>query len=104
MPIIISFRKDIVIEVGAIDKSFLYDNIGRKVNKSNQVKYLIKQSRKIQQSPENTVKKQRKFLSSKEVSEINYILQSDYEQINLIRHQQPENNSLHLIQKQLVVA
>ena len=39
MPIIISFRKDIVIEVGAIDKSFLYDNIGRKVNKSNQVKY-----------------------------------------------------------------
>ena len=31
MPIIISFRKDIVIEVGAIDKSFLYDNIGRKV-------------------------------------------------------------------------
>lgn len=72
--------------VGAIDKSFLYDNIGRKVNKSNQVKYLIKQSRKIQQSPENTAKKQRKFLSSKEVSEINYILQSDYEQINLIRH------------------
>lgn len=72
--------------VGAIDKSFLYDNIGKKVNKSNQVKYLIKQARKIQQSPENTAKKQRKFLSSKEVSEINYILQSDYEQINLIRH------------------
>lgn len=43
--------------VGAIDKSFLYDNIGQNVNKSNQVKYLIKQSQKIQQSPENSGKK-----------------------------------------------
>lgn len=72
--------------VGAIDKSFLYDNIGQKVDKANQVKYLIKQSRKIQQSPENTSRKKKKSLSSKEVSEINYILQSDYEQIELIRH------------------
>ena len=30
--------------VGAIDKSFLYDNIGQQVNKANQVKYLTQTS------------------------------------------------------------
>lgn len=46
--------------VGAIDKSFLYDNIGQHVNKAKQVEYLIKQSKKIQQKPETSGKKKKK--------------------------------------------
>ena len=72
--------------VGAIDKNFLYDNVGQNVDKANQVKYLIKQSRKIDQKPENTGKKKRRVLSSEELSEINYVLQSNYSSIEIIKH------------------
>lgn len=72
--------------VGAIDKSFLYDNIGQQVNKANQVKYLIKQSQKIQQSPENTGKKKRRYISEAELDAVNYILQSHYSSIEMIKH------------------
>ena len=72
--------------VGAIDKNFLYDNIGQHVNKANQVKYLIKQSQKIQQSPVNTSKKKRRYLSEGELSAVNHILQSHYSSIELIEH------------------
>ena len=72
--------------VGAIDKSFLYDNIGQRVDKANQVKYLIKQSQKIQQSPENTGKKIRRYISESELLAVNYILQSHYSSIELIKH------------------
>lgn len=72
--------------VGAIDKSFLYDNIGQHVNKAKQVEYLIKQSRKIQQKPVNSGKKRRRIIESDELSEINYVLQSNYESIEVIKH------------------
>ncbi|WP_347024251.1 ATP-dependent nuclease [Blautia obeum] len=72
--------------VGAIDKSFLYDNIGQHVNKAKQVEYLIKQSKKIQQKPETSGKKKRKILSSNELSEINYVLQSNYSSIEFVKH------------------
>ena len=72
--------------VGAIDKSFLYDNIGQHVDKAKQVEYLIKQSRKIQQNPESSGKKKRKVLDLDELSEINYVLQSSYSSIEFIRH------------------
>ena len=72
--------------VGAIDKSFLYDNIGQHVNKAKQVEYLIKQSKKIQQKPEASGKKKRKKLSQYELSEINYVLQSNYSSIEFVEH------------------
>ena len=72
--------------VGAIDKSFLYDNIGQHVNKAKQVEYLIKQSKKIQQKPETSGKKKRKKLSQYELSEINYVLQSNYSSIEFVEH------------------
>lgn len=72
--------------VGAIDKSFLYDNIGQHVNKAKQVEYLIKQSKKIQQNPETSGKKKRKKLSQYELSEINYVLQSNYSSIEFVEH------------------
>lgn len=72
--------------VGAIDKSFLYDNIGQHVNKAKQVEYLIKQSKKIQQKPEASAKKKRKKLSQYELSEINYVLQSNYSSIEFVEH------------------
>jgi predicted ATPase len=72
--------------VGAINKSFLYDNIGQHVNRGDQVKYLIKQSKKVLQSTENTGKKRRKYLDETELEVVNYILQSDYKSIEIIRH------------------
>ena len=72
--------------VGAIDKSFLYDNIGQHVDKANQVKYLIKQTQKIQQSPSNSGKKKRRYLSEVELLKVNFILQSQYNSIEVIKH------------------
>lgn len=72
--------------VGAIDKSFLYDNIGQQVNKAKQVEYLIKQSKKIQQKPETSGKKKRKKISQYELSAINYVLQSNYSSIEFVEH------------------
>lgn len=72
--------------VGAIDKSFLYDNIGQHVDKANQVKYLIKQTQKIQQSPSNSGKKKRRYISEAELLAVNFILQSQYSSIEVIEH------------------
>lgn len=64
----------------------MYDNIGQHVNKAKQVEYLIKQSKKIQQKPETSGKKKRKKLSQYELSEINYVLQSNYSSIEFVEH------------------
>ena len=72
--------------VGAIDKSFLYDNIGKYINRTKQVEYLIKQSKKIQQNPEISGRKKRKILDSKELYKINEVLQSNYSSIEFIEH------------------
>lgn len=51
--------------VGAIDKSFLYDNIGKKTVRTQKVEYIIKQSKKLKQnSASNSERKQRHFLSN----------------------------------------
>ena len=73
--------------VGAIDKSFLYDNIGKNTSRIQKVEYVIKQSKKIMQNPRsNSERKQRHFISESAVNDINYILQEDIKTIEVIRH------------------
>lgn len=73
--------------VGAIDKSFLYDNIGKNTSRIQKVEYVIKQSRKIKQNPRsNSERKQRHFISESAVKDINYILQENIKTIEVIRH------------------
>lgn len=73
--------------VGAIDKSFLYDNIGKNTARTQKVEYVIKQSRKIKQNPRsNSERKQRHFLSSNAIEIVNYILQGNVNSIEVIRH------------------
>lgn len=73
--------------VGAIDKSFLYDNIGKNTSRIQKVEYVIKQSRKIKQNPRsNSERKQRHFISESAVKAINYILQENIKTIEVIRH------------------
>ena len=73
--------------VGAIDKSFLYDNIGKSTARTQKVEYVIKQSRKIKQNPRsNSERKQRHFLSSNAIEIVNYILQGNVKSIEVIRH------------------
>lgn len=73
--------------VGAIDKSFLYDNIGKNTSRIQKVEYVIKQSRKINQNPRsNSERKQRHFISESAVKDINYILQENIKTIEVIRH------------------
>lgn len=73
--------------VGAIDKSFLYDDIGKSTGRTQKVEYVIKQSRKIKQNPiSNSERKQRHFLSSSAVQTVNSILQGNIQSIEVIRH------------------
>ena len=73
--------------VGAIDKSFLYDNIGKNTARTQKVEYVIKQSRKIIQNPRsNSERKQRHFLSNNAIEIVNYILQENVKSIEVIRH------------------
>lgn len=73
--------------VGAIDKSILYDNIGKNTSRIQRVEYVIKQSRKIMQNPRsNSERKQRHFINENAVKVINYILQEDIKTIEVIRH------------------
>lgn len=73
--------------VGAIDKSFLYDNIGKNTARIQKVEYVIKQSRKLKQNPRsNSERKQRHFLSSNAIEIVNYILQGNVKSIEVVRH------------------
>lgn len=73
--------------VGAIDKSFLYDNIGKKTVRTQKVEYIIKQSKKLKQnSASNSERKQRHFLSNNTIDVVNSILQGNIKTIEMIRH------------------
>jgi len=73
--------------VGAIDKSFLYDDIGKNTARTQKVEYVIKQSRKIKQNSRSiSERKQRHFLNSKSIKIVNYILQENVKSIELVRH------------------
>ncbi len=73
--------------VGAIDKSFLYDSIGKSTSRIQQVEYVIKQSKKIKQNPQsNSERKQRHFISDSLIKDINYVLQENIKSIEVIRH------------------
>lgn len=73
--------------VGAIDKSLLYDDIGKNTGRTQKVEYVIKQARKIKQNPKsNSERKQRHYLSSSAVQIVNSILQGNIQSIEYIRH------------------
>lgn len=73
--------------VGAIDKSFLYDNIGKKTVRTQKVEYIIKQSQKLKQnSASNSERKQRHFLTNNTIDVVNSILQGNIKTIEMIRH------------------
>lgn len=73
--------------VGAIDKSFLYDNIGKNTAQTQKVEYVIKQSKKLKQNPKsNSERKQRHFLSANAIEIVNFILQGNIKSIEIVRH------------------
>ena len=73
--------------VGAIDKSFLYDNIGKNTARTQKVEYVIKQSKKLKQNPRsNSERKQRHFLGANAIEIVNYILQGNIKSIEMVRH------------------
>ena len=73
--------------VGAIDKSFLYDDIGKNTARIQKVEYVIKQSKKLKQNSRSiSERKQRHFLSSNAIEVVNYILQGNVKSIEVVRH------------------
>lgn len=73
--------------VGAIDKSLLYDDIGKSTGRTQKIEYVIKQSRKIMQNQKsNSERKERHFLSENAVKIVNSILQGNIQSIEVIRH------------------
>lgn len=73
--------------VGAIDKSFLYDDIGKNTARIQKVEYVIKQSKKLKQNPRSTSeRKQRHFLNNNAIEATNYILQGNIKSIEVVRH------------------
>lgn len=73
--------------VGAIDKSLLYDDIGKNTARTQKVEYVIKQSRKLKQNTRsNSERKQQHFLSDNSVEILNYILQRCVKSVEIIRH------------------
>lgn len=73
--------------VGAIDKSFLYDDIGKHTARIKQVEYVIRQAHKLKQNTSSTsARKQQHCLSNDSVGIVNYILQRAIRTVKIIRH------------------
>lgn len=73
--------------VGAIDKSLLYDDVGKKMKEIQKIEYIIRQSKKIlQNNLSNSERKQRCSLKSDDIKVVNWILQKEIQSIEIIRH------------------
>lgn len=73
--------------VGAIDKSFLYDDIGKNTARTQKVEYVIKQSKKLKQNASNNSgRKLQHFLDNNSVEILNYILQRSVNAVEIVRH------------------
>lgn len=73
--------------VGAIDKSLLYDDIGKNPNRTKKVEYIIRQSKKLgQNSMSVSGRKNQHFLEKDSLDAINYILQTNIQSVNVINH------------------
>jgi len=73
--------------VGAFDKNFLYDSVGQKFNRENQVNYLIKQTKKINQNRlDRSSKKKLLYFNHEQLSALNNILQKNYKSISIMNH------------------
>ncbi len=73
--------------IGSVEKSLLFDNIGKRPNRDQNVEYVVKQSRKIFQSKEDETQRKQKIVFSKdEISCVNEILDSNISNIELLRH------------------
>ena len=73
--------------VGAIDKSFLYDNIGKHTSRVKKVDYVIKQSRKLNQNTQTTSQRKLQHCLSKDsVNFVNFILHRTLKTVEIIQH------------------
>lgn len=73
--------------VGAFDKNFEFDNIGKRTEREKQVVYAIKQSKKfVQNAMEKSQKKIVISLSEPIIKEINYIVQKNYQGVQIVKH------------------
>lgn len=73
--------------VGAIEKSFFYDDTGKNTKQEQKVQYVIKQTRKLKQNTEkNSSKKVQYSLSQASVKNVNFILQKKLKSIEFIKH------------------
>lgn len=73
--------------IGAIEKSFLYDNIGKNITNEHNVEYVIKQSKKlIQNNQKETSRKKSYNLSEPLLQYLNFILDKKIIGVQIIQH------------------
>ena len=73
--------------IGAFEKSFLYDNIGKNPKQAQKVDYVIRQSRKVLQNKlKESGKKKEWQLSSETVKLVNEVLQLHLVEVRVVKH------------------
>ena len=73
--------------IGAFEKSFLYDDIGKNPKQAKKVDYVIRQSRKVLQNKQKeSGKKKERLLSAETVKLVNEVLQLNLEEVRVIEH------------------
>ncbi len=73
--------------IGAFEKSFLYDDIGKNPKRSQKVDYVIRQSRKVLQNKlKESGKKKEWLLSPETVKLVNEVLQLHLAEIRVVKH------------------
>lgn len=73
--------------IGATDKGLFYDDTGKSTARIKKVEYIIKQTKKIMQNSKcNSERKLRHYLNDNAVCDVNYILQSNYKTIEIVKH------------------
>jgi len=73
--------------IGAFEKSFLYDDIGKNSKQAKKVDYVIRQSRKVLQNKQKeSGKKKERLLSPETVKLVNKVLQLNLSEVRVIEH------------------
>lgn len=73
--------------VGAFEKSFLYDDVGKKPKQEQKIEYVIRQAKKILQNKQKeSGKKKEWYLNPSTISMVNEILQLRFDDIQIVKH------------------
>lgn len=73
--------------IGAFEKSFLYDDIGKNPKQAQKVDYVIRQSRKVLQNKQKESGKKKEWLLSPEtVKLVNEVLQLNLAEVRVVKH------------------